>query len=583
MPLLPAGVAATPVRHEREHQRLSKSWPAIAFGLAALAIALPALLTAGAILMGAWAGLPWPGSVGLGVMGAAAMTAAARRSARRERVGAWALAAAWTGAVALLASALLVRGAPATLGTYLDTYYAALAWMMALAILPACRSTPGGRLKPWWRLLAVLWALLGGLAWLGAAYADNRPSAFFACLLILLALLVLCHFWFRLNATGIVAVNTLILLLLGLPFLDLLARCAGRLRAELDPHQQYYLYDVARKNPAAFGRWWNYYLAQFREAQEQIYLPDPDPAIGKRLRPNSRARLVQSTISINRLGFRGPEIPAEKGDAYRIVALGESTTFGITFGAEDRPWPELLDRMIRDRLQPRRPVQVINAGLPGGRLDQNLRRFVRDILPLKPDLVISYHGINAFDRLRDAVPFAPGARAPAYQDRPIRLLADVEYRLQLIRFQHRRRPDDAPRPRPPADPLGTPYAQIYRQLIQTAQTNRVRLVLANYAMAVNDRSERALIEFYQVGYPAAVWQIQANRVHSDLVRQLAAQHPEVTFVDTQPHLDGEHAKFTDLVHFAPAGDQQIAETFFNALRPILEADLAGGAFASPWR
>ena len=169
MPLLPAGVAATPVRHERENQKLSKLRPTVAFGLAALAIPLPALLTAGAILMGAWADLPWPGSVGLGVMGAAAMTAAARRSARRERVGAWALAAAWTGAVALLASALLVRGAPATLGTYLDTYYAALAWMMALAILPACRSTPGGRLKPWWRLLAVLWALLGGLAWLGAA------------------------------------------------------------------------------------------------------------------------------------------------------------------------------------------------------------------------------------------------------------------------------------------------------------------------------------------------------------------------------------------------------------------------------
>jgi lysophospholipase L1-like esterase len=154
------------------------------------------------------------------------------------------------------------------------------------------------------------------------------------------------------------------------------------------------------------------------------------------------------------------------------------------------------------------------------------------------------------------------------------MLADVEYRLKRMSFQRRRPPGVAPPPLPPADPLTTPYAQFYRQLIQTAQTNHIRLALANYAMAVNDRSDRAVVEFYQAGYPAAVWQIEANRVHSTMVRQLAAQHPDVTFVDVQPHLDGEHDKFTDLVHFAPAGDHQMAETLFTTLRPILEQDLS---------
>jgi len=40
-------------------------------------------------------------------------------------------------------------------------------------------------------------------------------------------------------------------------------------------------------------------------------------------------------------------------------------------------------------------------------------------------------------------------------------------------------------------------------------------------------------------------------------------------------LDGERDKLIDFVHFAPAGDRQMAEAVFNALRPILEADLAG--------
>ena len=93
-------------------------------------------------------------------------------------------------------------------------------------------------------------------------------------------------------------------------------------------------------------------------------------------------------------------------------------------------------------------------------------------------------------------------------------------------------------------------------------------------MAVNDRTEPDIVKFYQLGYPAAAWQIQANLVHSTIVQQLAAQHPEVCLVDTRPHLDGEHDKFIDLVHFTSAGRQEMAETFFAALRPILEEDLS---------
>jgi len=356
---------------------------------------------------------------------------------------------------------------------------------------------------------------------------------------------------------------------------DLLVRFAGRLRTEPDPHKQYYLFETAHKHPAIFGRWWNYYLTQWKQAEKKLYEPDPDPVLTYRLRPNSHARLVRSSISINSKGFRGREIPAEKGDTYRIVALGESTTFGVTLNAEDRPWPVLLEQMIRERLKPRRPVEVINAGIPGYRIDQNLHRLPTDILPLKPDMIISYHGINAFNMLRDAVPSLPGARSPAYKERPLRLLADAEYRLKLLRFQHRQPPKHVLRPAKLLAPLATPYAQYYRELIQTAQTNHIRLALANYALAVNERSPRALVEFYQIGYPIAPWQIEANRVHSTIVQSLAEQHPEVCFVDTHPQLDGEHDKFIDLVHFAPAGDRQLAENMFRALRPVLEADLQG--------
>ncbi len=40
--------------------------------------------------------------------------------------------------------------------------------------------------------------------------------------------------------------------------------------------------------------------------------------------PGSSGRRFDTTIRINNLGFRGPDLPRDKGDAFRIVALGES-------------------------------------------------------------------------------------------------------------------------------------------------------------------------------------------------------------------------------------------------------------------
>jgi len=523
--------------------------------------------------MSTWVGMPWPETAGLALVCTVATVAAAPLRGNRERARFRAAAAGWGCSGIVLAIALANSSSRATLGSYVDSYYAALSWMIAAAILPATRSLPADRAKGPWRLLTVAWAALGALLWVGAAYISNRPWAFFAGLLSLLALSVLCHLWFRLRALAILALNTFILLLLGLPVADLLARGVDLLRRKPDPHRQYYLYAVAKENPAASARWWNYYITQWREVERRIYAPDPDPGLLKRLRPNSRAQLVQSPIVINSRGFRGREIPAAKGVAYRIVALGASTTFGVTLNREDRPWPVQLEQLIQERLRPTRPVQVINAGVPGYRLDQNLYRFPTEILPLKPDLLISYHGINNFGCLQDTIPISAGPPPPAYRDRPLRLLADAEYHLKLRHYHHRPPPKGTPDRATLVDPLESPYARLYRQLIQVTQTNHIRLALANFSMAVNEHSDPAVVEFFQSGYPLAPWYIQANRVHSIIVRKLMEQHPELCFVDTHPHLDGEHDKFIDLVHFAPAGDEQMAETLFTALRPILEHDL----------
>jgi lysophospholipase L1-like esterase len=527
-----------------------------------------------AVLMSFWTGTPGSAIVALSLLAVSGMAPDVVSPAQRERVLDTSVTWAGTCSAALLLLLLLPGGEDPRLGRYLDMYYAAEAWLIAAGLYLGGVTAASGRSRRRGGLV-VAWALLGTFLWLAAAYLENLVGLFYLGLLNLLAVLVVCHFWFQLPKPGIQAVNSLILLTIGVPVADFLVLPPYSLRNDAKKRQIFYSFEAAKANPAAFARWWSFYLSQWQETERQIAGPDPEYYLPCRLRPNSHALLLQSRIVINSRGFRGKEIAEDKGDAYRIVALGESTTFGITLNAEDRPWPEHLEQIIRERLRTRRPVEVINAGVFGYAVGDSLHRFATDILPLKPDLVISYHGINGFIMLNPALPSTFGAsKAPAYQQRPLRLLANCEYRLKLRRF--RQSQVAAVKRQPPAElsPMQTGCAQTYRELCQLAATNHIRVALANFSMALNSNSTPDAIDFYQVGYPAARWLIPANAMQTQILQQLAQDHPaEICFVDTRPALDGVPRNFLDLVHFSPAGDQQMAENVFAGLRPILEQDL----------
>jgi lysophospholipase L1-like esterase len=300
-------------------------------------------------------------------------------------------------------------------------------------------------------------------------------------------------------------------------------------------------------------------------------MPATNSAAPFRLRPGTEGMMFESRIRINRLGFRGPEIPREKGNAYRIVTLGESTTFGHTMYEDDVPWPRVLERMITNNLRPQRPVQVINAGIPSYTLDLNLKRLHQRILALRPDMIISYHGYNGFNWLMPALPSVTDKAPPAYETRPLKLLGDAEYRLKVMAYRRERAAQR--RSVAPVPLFDNEYARGYRELIELARTNNIRLVLANYSMAVNATSDLDVIAFYRSAFPEVFMQIQANELHSRIVETLAEQNTSVIFADTHPSLDGQYEKFIDLVHFTQPGRNDMAAAMFEAIKPVLQDQL----------
>lgn len=93
-------------------------------------------------------------------------------------------------------------------------------------------------------------------------------------------------------------------------------------------------------------------------------------------------------------GFRGAEVQlAKRPGVLRVMAVGGSTTFETTVSGDDRAWPARLQYWLA-RLAPERPVEVINAGVPGYRVSDNLIRFQTELHRYQPDVVISYEGHN---------------------------------------------------------------------------------------------------------------------------------------------------------------------------------------------
>jgi lysophospholipase L1-like esterase len=535
-----------------------------------LRLAVSIVAIALSILLGDWASLPRHVMLELGLIGAFLVWAQVRAESASSKLAKWLLTGAYVTSIPALATMLF--------GFHnADYFYGLLALLIASALFVLETRQPEKRRLHSWTMLGWVWAAAAVAVCVLTAYERNERFVFFASLTGGLALLVMSKRLFRLPTAGIHLVNTLLMLLVGLPVADCLLFPADHLNAIPKVETRPYSYAAFQRDPAAYDRWWNYYQQQLRGMYRTMFLPSSTPDLLFVLRSNVQGNFCDSQFRINRRGFRGAEILLEKGNAYRIVALGESTTFGITVAADARTWPVWLEETIRERLHPDRPVEVINAGIPSYALKDNLARLAEQILPLQPDMIISYHGHNEFGAIDTALPPVRTRKAPPrYVRRPLKLLADSEYRLKMIEYQRAIGMVKDHLPVATEKPMDTAYADDYRTLIEFSRSNHIRLALATYSMAVNADSAPDVRSFYQRTTSLLARKIKANVVHTFIVKELAHANRDVCFVDTLPALDGRSDYYIDLAHFSAAGKQRLAETMFAGIRATLERELATG-------
>jgi lysophospholipase L1-like esterase len=125
---------------------------------------------------------------------------------------------------------------------------------------------------------------------------------------------------------------------------------------------------------------------------QQCYVMDP--VFFWKFRPNQHLGPESDPdfIRINNIGLRGADFPdPEAKDAYRIMFLGDSCTFGI--GAESNSFPkQLVDRL--GRTYPKRKFSYFHGGVPGYSSHQALALLKTYGKKYAPHAVVMYVGSN---------------------------------------------------------------------------------------------------------------------------------------------------------------------------------------------
>jgi lysophospholipase L1-like esterase len=133
-----------------------------------------------------------------------------------------------------------------------------------------------------------------------------------------------------------------------------------------------------------------FYAVEMARYGTQIEMASANPRIGHVHRPGREARLMDVPVRINSDGLRDDELPRERGQARRLLFLGDSITFG--WGVEKQAtFEHRLERRLSEEVA---PTEIVNFGTGNYNTTQAVQRFLEQGQGYAPDAVVLFYFIN---------------------------------------------------------------------------------------------------------------------------------------------------------------------------------------------
>ena len=281
------------------------------------------------------------------------------------------------------------------------------------------------------------------------------------------------------------------------------------------------------------------------------------------------------TISINSLGFRGPQISQDNAAGnLRIAFVGASTTFCAEVSGNDMTWPHLVSAAIRQQY-PDIQTDYVNAAAPGYTVKSSLKNFQRRVAPLHPDVTIIYHATNDLSwetrnlAVEQGIYNPEEERQSGWLARHSRLMFLVLKNLSIREAQ-----DNAGGDRQhlefSAEELGGHFRKSLTELVREAQSVSKVVALVTFSQQIRPEQtpEQQLAASVSSTYympfmnPAGLMEGYAryNRIIAEVARDTGT-----LLIGDEVMIPGDSDHFNDTVHFKDAGSRVMARRVSQAL------------------
>ncbi len=291
------------------------------------------------------------------------------------------------------------------------------------------------------------------------------------------------------------------------------------------------------------------------------------PGVRPQLQPGARIKGLLYEISINSIGFRGPELTSPRPpNALRLWCVGGSSTFDIFVPDNQSTWPARLGEQVQAAL-PQRAVEVINAGIPGEVLHGSLMDFERHFDAVRPDVLVIYHGPND---LRNQV--GQEMKPPGQLVHHLNSLA--LFRVLRRQVERRGAPHGDYTGRSLTPPKLEAVAHELHRVINAAGRRGVKVVLASHALRLSTQPTVTEAEA-SLGVDSdllALPPLEVSRAfdaYNATAQRLALEH-NVAFADVRRAVPADGMYWGDATHFSAEGAKLAATAVAAAVLKVVK-------------
>ena len=145
----------------------------------------------------------------------------------------------------------------------------------------------------------------------------------------------------------------------------------------------------------------------------QLITATDNPELPYVLTPNADGWGWETHVTMNSHGFRDREFTEKKGDRFRIIAIGDSITFGSRLSPPSVLYPKQLERLLQSRPSTSQ-VEVLNFGVTGYDVVNDVEHLRVRALKFQPDIVLLGFCVNDIGTSSTAMGYVRAAKYLAH-------------------------------------------------------------------------------------------------------------------------------------------------------------------------